>query len=117
MRFRNQISITGKSGVGTSTLVTELRNHFIDPRWRWVSAGEIFRRRGAEFGFPDINAFAAFNRLHPEAGHDKWCDEQIAEAAKSDGVVGEGRIVQHFMPWAFHVLVICGTKVCAERRR
>lgn len=113
-----QISISGSSGTGKSSLAKEIKTRLetVSPDTRLLSAGEIFRQRGREKGFGDINDFVDHVKKNPQEFHDHWCDSQIVEAGKRDGVIAEGRLVHVFMPYAFHVLVVCDMDVCAARR-
>lgn len=115
MVFEHQISITGDTGVGTSSLFKALKELLEDEPYRWVSGGILMRQRASEHGMsmPD---FAKHCRLHPEEGHDRWCDEQIAKLAETDWMICEGRLAHFFMPHAFHVSLICGMDKRVARR-
>jgi cytidylate kinase len=114
--FLHQISITSKTGVGSTTLFSELKKRFDAFPYRWVSGGSLMRARAAELGM-NIGQFAAHNRVHPEEGHDRWCDDTIAHFAEHDWVICESRLSHVFMPGAFKVLLVCDPEIRAERQR
>ena len=88
-----------------------------DQPYRWISAGVLMRQRGVELGMPNINVFAEYNRLHPEEGHDRWCDDAIARLAQEDWMICESRLSHYFMPGAFKVLLFCDVETRAARRQ
>ena len=75
------------------------------------------RAKAIELGFSNIEAFATYNREHPEARHDVECDMMISKFAEHDYVICEGRLPHAFMPCAFHVLLVCDIEVRANRRQ
>lgn len=114
--FRNQISITSKTAVGKTTLLRELKKKLDNLPYRWVSGGALMRARAASLGMT-IEEFAVHNHLHPEEGHDRWCDDTIAHFAEHDWVICEGRLPHFFMPRAFKVLLVCNPHTRAARRQ
>lgn len=114
-RFAHQISITSLTAAGRSTLLQRLKRTFAGTPYRFVSGGEMMRRRAQELDMT-IEEFARFNREHPEDGHDRWCDDEIARMAKLNWLIGEGRLTHIFMPRAFHVLLTCPVQERARRR-
>ncbi len=114
--FKYQISITSQTGVGKSSLFKVLKNKLVDSRYRWVSAGGLFRGKASELGMT-VEQFAEYNRLHPEKGYDKWVDDTITKMAESDWMICESRLSHFFMPRAFKVLLKCDINTRAERRQ
>ncbi len=113
--FRNQISITADSGVGSTTTAKRLHVHLGISPWRWVNAGAIMRIFASEKGM-SIDDFGTYISAHPEEKYDEQCDEMIRKFGEHDYVIFEGRLVHHFAPQAFHVRLVCDTRVRAERR-
>jgi cytidylate kinase len=113
--FSQQISVTSKTGVGSSTLLKNLKGALGELPFRFVSGGAIMRAFAIQNGMT-IEQFAAHNRAHPEEGWDEKCDQRIAAFAQHNFVVAESRLGHAFMPLAFHVLLECDIDVCAQRR-
>ena len=57
MQFKNQISITADSGVGSTTTSKVLHGHLGLSPWRWVNAGAIMRVFAKEKGMSVIIKF------------------------------------------------------------
>lgn len=110
------ITITSETGVGSSTTLKKLREHYGPVLWRYISGGSIMRARARERGMT-IDEFAAFNREHPEAGYDLRCDQDIREYGKQNHTILEGRLTHAFVPHGMHVLLKCPVAVRAERRQ
>jgi len=115
MIFKNQISITADSGVGSTTTSRKFIEHVGISPWRWVNAGAIMRELAKERGMT-IDEFNAYSLSHPEEKVDELCDNMIRHFAEHDYVVFEGRLVHYFAPSAFHVLLVCPPEVRAVRR-
>ena len=113
--FTHQIAISGATGVGTSTTVKNLKDRLDDPRWKSVSAGAIMRGFARERGIA-IEELAKYNRVHPEAGYDRRCDDATRAEGLDDYRILEGRLAHVFAPKAFHVLLKCPGDVRALRR-
>jgi len=111
----HSITITSLTGVGASSTVKSLHDQ-LSPLWRIVSAGDIMRGYAAEKNMT-IEDFAASNRANPAQGYDHRCDADIVSYCKQNHTVTEGRLPHFFAPNAFHVLLTCPTRVCAERRK
>lgn len=113
--FSGQISITSQTGVGKSATVEVLKKKL--PSYDFISVGSLMRKRQKDMGFATIEDFAGHSNLHPEEGHDEWCDAQIYSiAAHRNYIIGEGRLVHVFMPYAFHVLLTCELYIRSSRR-
>lgn len=115
MVFRNQISITADSGVGSTTTAKHLHTRLGISPWRWVNAGAIMRIFAKEKNLT-IEEFAEYNATHLEKKYDERCDTMIRTFGEHDYVIFEGRLVHHFAPNAFHVRLVCDPKIRAERR-
>ncbi len=115
MTFKNQISITADSGVGSTTTSRKFIEHMGISPWRWVNAGAIMRELAKERGMT-IDEFNAYSLSHPEEKVDDLCDGMIRHFAEQDYAVFEGRLVHHFAPKAFHVLLVCPPEIRAKRR-
>ena len=113
--FSHQITITSMAGVGGTTLYNRL-NRTLGDKFEFATAGGIFRKRGKDLGFQDIESFVIHNNAHPEEGHDEWCDDQQRKLGKRNRVVIEGRLSHIFLPHAFRVLLVCPLHVRAQRR-
>lgn len=113
--FQHQISITSKTGAGSSSLLEGLKKKLGNFPYRWVSGGGLMRTRAAERGMK-IEVFVRYSREHPEEGHDRWCDQQIANFASHDWVICEGRLPHIFMPGALRVFLECDLDIRAVRR-
>ena len=113
--FSASIAITANTGVGKSTTLRNLRQRF-SPIMRFVSGGDLMRLRAEQFGFPNIESFANYNKLHPEDGHDQWLDSQLAFFGSQNFTVIESRLAHLVAPHAFTVKLTCPTDVRAERR-
>ena len=115
MVFRNHISITADSGVGSTTTAKRLHAVLGYAPWRWVNAGAIMRIFAKELGM-SIEDFAVYNSAHLEEKFDERCDDMIKHFGEQDYVIFEGRLVHYFAPHAFHVRLICDPHIRAERR-
>lgn len=115
MRFLHQIAITSETGVGSSSLLKALQKMLEDQPYRWVSGGSLMRQKAAELDM-SIERFAEYNRLHPEEGHDHWCDSTIQKMAEEDWLICESRLAHFFLPHALKVLLTCPLGVRAFRR-
>ena len=117
MGFQHQLSITGATGVGTTSLVKALKKRLPGPYpYRWISAGQFMRERADQLGMT-IDQLAKHNRDHPEEGHDRWCDNRVAAFAQTDWLVCESRLSHFFLPKAFKVLLLCSLDLRAQRRQ
>ncbi len=108
------LTITGQSGVGTSTTMKSLEQA-LGPAWNYASAGAWMRQKASALGM-SIEAFAAFNRENPGRGYDRMCDEAMAAYGRQNYTVIEGRLPHFFAPHSFHVLLTCDYRIRAERR-
>lgn len=114
-RFSKLFTISGDTGVGTSTTV-ELLYQILkeDRRMRFVSAGDIMRREAKERGI-SIDDFVKMK----EDGLS--CDERIDAETEKYGTQNfgmiESRIAHGLVPAAFHIKLKCPTNIRAERRR
>ena len=108
------ITITGATGVGTSTALNGLRGALGMP-WRFVSGGSIMREFAVKNAM-SIEEFAAHNREHPEEGWDRKCDDMLAAFGRQNFTVIEARLAHAFVPHAFHVLLVCDIATRARRR-
>ncbi len=115
MVFKNQISITADSGVGSTTTAKKLHNLLGISPWRWVNAGAIMRIFAKEKKL-SIEDFALYVSEHPEEKYDDRCDTMIRDFGEHDYVIFEGRLVHYFAPHAFHVRLVCDPHIRAERR-
>ncbi len=115
MVFRNQISITADSGVGSTTTAKQLHLLLGISPWRWVNAGAIMRIFAHQLGL-SIEEFAEYNSAHLEEKYDEQCDTMIQHFGEQDYVIFEGRLVHYFAPHAFHVKLICNPSIRAVRR-
>ena len=114
-RFSNQISITAETAVGKSDTISAMQK--LLPQNTFTSIGAKMRERQKELGFKTIEEFTTHMRFHPEEGHDEAVDSEFCRRALVQNLlVGEGRLVHVFMPYAFHVLLICHPFVRAQRR-
>lgn len=114
--FKNLITITSETGVGSSTALTRFREHFKgNPHMRFISGGDIMRNFASSRGMT-IEEFAEYCRLHPEEEWDKKCDEEMARQGLEDNAVIEGRLPHVFIPHAYHVRLRCDVEVRARRR-
>jgi cytidylate kinase len=113
-RFSFQIAITSTSGAGSSTLLKKFKDCFGSAR-EYRSGGDIMRVRQKEFGFSDIEAFAEHNKLHPEDGHDAWCEDQLFEFGRRNLRVLESRLAHMQMPYGFHQYLFCDYHIAASR--
>ncbi len=113
--FRNQISITADSGVGSTTTAKRLHERLGLSPWRWVNAGAIMRMFAGELHMT-IEEFTVYNSTHLAEKFDERCDDMIRTFGEHDYVIFEGRLVHHFAPYAFHVRLVCNPRVRAERR-
>jgi cytidylate kinase len=114
--FSDVITITSQTGVGSSTALKKLREFYIeDLRKRFVSGGHIMRDVAASLGMT-IDEFAAYNKEHPAEGHDKRCDDEIRAYGSQNHTIIEGRLPHAFVPYGFHVRLVCPASVRAERR-
>jgi cytidylate kinase len=114
----NRITITAQTKVGKSRTLEAMedlyKSYFFHQPYEFVSAGQLMRKRADELGM-SIGEFVSHMTVHPEEGHDKWVDDQIAACAHRSRVVVEGRVVHSFLPDAFHVLLECDMATRAER--
>jgi len=115
MNFKNQISITADSGVGSTTTSKKLLEYFGYSPYRWVNAGAIMRSFAKELGI-SIEEFAKHTLNTPHEKYDERCDDEIRRFGEHDYVIFEGRLVHHFAPHAFHVLLKCDPLIRAKRR-
>lgn len=118
--WSHTITITGASGCGTSNAILHLQRLLTQAeiwRWRFLSGGDIMRRKAAECGMKSIEAFTQFNRANPQAGHDGDCDRELAAFGRGNYVVMESRLSHILAPQAFHVQFICPLEIRAERCR
>lgn len=115
MAYKNQISITADSGVGSTTTSKHLHSLLGVSPWRWVNAGAIMRTFANEKGMT-IEEFGRYSLEHPEENIDKKCDDMIKHFAEQDYVIFEGRLVHFFAPGAFHVKLVCDPNIRAKRR-
>lgn len=116
-RWSHAITITGASGSGTSSAIKHLRELLLQDsmwRWRFLSGGDIMRRKATELGM-SIEAFAKFNRNNPHIGHDRDCDDELAAFSRGNYVVLESRLAHILAPQAFHVLLVCSLEQRANR--
>ncbi len=117
--YSHQISITGTSGVGTSTMLTGLQNNrvFADVTrvMSWASGGDFMRALAKEHQ-RTIEEFVFLCQSEPTKGYDKLCDQRAADLALRNFVVNEGRLAHIAMPRAYHVLLTCDIDVAARRR-
>lgn len=60
----------------------------------------------------NIEEFAKYSASNPE----EKCDGMITYFGEQDYVIFEGRLVHHFAPHAFHVLLVCSPLLRASRR-
>ncbi len=118
--WSHAVTITGASGCGTSNAILHLQKLLTQAeiwRWRFLSGGDIMRRKTVECGMNKIEDFVAFNRNNPQAGHDRDCDGELAAFGKGNYVVMESRLSHILAPHAFHVQFICPLEIRAERCR
>ena len=104
------------TGVGGTTLMKCFHKEFRGLPYRFVSGGALMRARQKDLGFETIEEFSAYNAMHPEDGHDMWCDKTIATFGLHDMVVCESRLSHVFMPYAFKILLVCPLHIRARRR-
>lgn len=116
LRFSNQISITSLTGAGSSSLLQGLKEVLGEKTHLYLSMGDLMRQRATEVGM-SIEELAAFNKEHPEAGHDRWCDGELQKRAERNFLICEGRIPHIWMRYACKVLLVCDLDIRAERRR
>ena len=110
--FSHSITITGATGVGTTTTLEELQKKLGRP-WRFVSAGEMMRARAKQLGV-SLEELLLLNRDDPSNDHE--CDNMITEFGTHNYTVIEGRLPHVFVSPAFHVLLTCPLNVRAQRR-
>ncbi len=113
--FPDKISISSLSACGRSTLLKLLREA-LGEGYSYVSAGDTMRMIAQQLGFPDIEAFARFNRKHPEAGHDYAVDEMMNCRGAYRCAVFEGRLTHLVLLGDYKVRLKCPIEVCARRR-
>jgi len=114
--FSNSITITGKTGVGTTTAMSELQKILGITPYRWVSGGGIMRGFARNMGMT-IEEFTDYCSTHTKEGYDRKCDRQIERFGRQDYCIVEARLGHVFVPSAFHVLLKCNTLIRAERRK
>ncbi len=111
-----QIVIVSPPGSGKTTLSDGLATSFGPQRLRQKSAGGFMRVRARELGYGDrIHEFARHMREHPEEGHDKWCDDQVAQLGHLNNLVIDCHLPP-FAPYGFTILLECDLTVRAQRR-
>lgn len=117
----NLITISGETGVGTSTLYAGLKRYFGESRV-FISASEIMSEYREEFTKEyevSKEEFAAYNLAHPYDGYHNKCDEEITRRCdEADGnAVVEGRLSYLFALGGFDMREICDPLIRAERRK
>jgi len=70
MYFKNHLSITADSAVGSTTTAKKLHEILGYAPWRWVNAGAIMRIFAKELGIT-IDEFAVYTSNHPEEKYDE----------------------------------------------
>lgn|GEM_PF-2249444 len=111
---QEQITITSLSAGGKTSCAEGLSKHF--PEYKMLSGGKIMRAKAEQLGMK-IEAFAEYNRKHPELGYDKECDVEIYKAGLTHPqMIVEARLAHCFVPTAFHVYLHCPLSVRAYRR-
>jgi cytidylate kinase len=115
MLFKHQISITADSGVGSTTTSKVLHNYLGLSPWRWVNAGAIQRLFAEERGMT-IEEHNQQSLKNIDEQYDEKCDGMVKYFAEQDYVLFEGRLVHHFAPEAYHVLLVCDPETRAMRR-
>ncbi len=90
------IAISGPHGAGKSTIAKAIAREF---GLRYISAGEIFRKKAKEMGM-DIITFTQYVNRHPEI--DNFIDQLMLEEAKKGTVVLDSQLaywmVREFNP-------------------
>lgn len=114
-RFDNQITISGLSGVGTSTALKELQKTIGTMGWRYLSAGTLMRQYAQDEGLP-IEEFVARCAENDDEGFDCELHELMSDYARQNFTVIEGRVAHVYAPLAFHVLITCPLSLRASRR-
>jgi cytidylate kinase len=118
-KYPNLISITSVTGVGKSATMEKFRERcaVVGFEMKFVSVGDdIMAKFAADRGFKSKGELAEFNRLNPQAGYDKACDQEVYRIAWQDNLVIEGRLVHLFAPLAYNVLLTCPLDERALRR-
>ena len=113
--FKHQIAITGKTGVGSSTTLKNLKATMGTSRWRFVSGGDIMREFAKRLDMT-IEEFARMNREHPDRGYDRQCDQMLGDIGRKDNVIVEGRLPHIWVLTAFKVCLVCPIDVRTTRR-
>lgn len=115
--FNYQITISGASGVGTTTTLKKLQAIY-GMGWRYVSAGSMMREFAAREGMT-IEVFVEACRDGTLDGEhfDEVLHDTMREFARQNNTVLEGRLAHLYAPLAFHVLITCPLDVRAARRQ
>jgi cytidylate kinase len=113
------ITITGLTGVGTSSTIDKLLEELGETQalWRAVSAGNIMRKFGEDLGMKMIEEFVTYAKLHPEEKYDEKCDAAIEAYGRQNNTLIEGRVPHIIAPKGFHVLLTCPPDIRAQRRQ
>lgn len=116
--FNYQITISGASGVGTTTTLKKLQAIYGTMGWRYVSAGSMMREFASREG-KTIEAFVEACRDGTLDGehYDQMLHNRMREFARQNNTVLEGRLAHLYAPLAFHVLITCPLDVRAARRK
>lgn len=114
--FSNQISISGLSATGTSSLLEEFQRRFgTKLPYRYISVGANMRAIARSLGM-SIEQLAELNLREPERGYDEQCDQEVRIFGCHNYGVAEGRLVAVFWPHSFKVHLVCDFSERVRRR-
>lgn len=84
------ILISGPHGTGKTTIARALARRF---KMRYISAGEIFRKKARDLGF-DIIEFTKYVEMHPEVDYE--IDDQIKNELQKGNAVLDSQLAYFF---------------------
>ncbi len=116
--YSNGITISADAGAGKSAAIRGLREFYIDDwRVRFISMGKVMREIGELHGFKTIEEFTDYILEHPDMGFDEMIDTEQALYGSQNHTVIESRLAHAFCPHFYHVVLLCPSRIRAERRQ
>ena len=110
----DSITITSASAVGSSTTISHLKVE-LPSIYRFISGGGIMRQFARDNKMR-MEQFRAHLLKSGNESYDRRVDGMQEQFGLQNFTVTESRLAHYFIPFAYHILLICPLEVRAERR-